>query len=85
MREFNTSGPNDPRVHYTLLRENLLEKGLTKVFKSRYFTIWAPRQTGKSTYFLLLKDKLVKEGYKVCWINFEHYSKQPLESFLNRL
>ena len=51
---FNTSGPNIIEEHYTLLRPDLVEEGLKMVQQNRYFTIWAPRQTGKSTYFLLL-------------------------------
>ena len=81
VRYFNTSGPNNPQEHYTLMREKIMQKGMDLVEKSRYFTIWAPRQTGKSTYFLLLAEELKKIGYKVCWINFEDYQDEPLEFF----
>ena len=84
-RYFNTSGPNILAEHYTLMRENLIVKGLNLVHGSRYFTIWAPRQSGKSTYFRLLATELKKEGYEVCYINFENYSNFPLEEFLIRL
>ncbi len=72
-RYFNTSGPNIPAEHYTLQRQDLIEKGRELVHKSRYFTIWAPRQTGKSTYFRLLAKELEKEDYKVAYVNFENY------------
>lgn len=85
MRYFNTSGPNNPVEHYTLFREDLLEKGKNLVFQKKYFTIWAPRQTGKSTYFRLLAKELEKEGYEIAHINFEDYHDAPLSSFLNRL
>ncbi len=85
MREFNTSGPNIPYQHYTIERTPLIEKGLKLVEKSRYFTIWAPRQTGKSTYFRQLADKLTEQGYKVAHINFENYKTANYESFLDRL
>ncbi len=85
MREFNTSGPNIPKQHYTIQRTPLIEKGLNLVDKSRYFTIWAPRQTGKSTYFRQLAEKLTERGYKVAHINFENYKKLPQSSFLKRL
>jgi hypothetical protein len=85
MRQFNTSGPNILEEHYTLPRLNLIEKGKNLVFKSRYYTIWAPRQTGKSTYFRLLAESLEKDGYLTCHINFENYFKSSLSSFLNRL
>ena len=72
MRYFNTSGPNNPNDHYTLMRPKLVEMGLDKVQKSRYFTIWAPRQTGKSTYFQMLTERLRAEGYQVTLVNFEN-------------
>lgn len=80
-RYFNTSGPNNPKQHYTLMRKALVEKGLDMVEKDRYFTIWAPRQSGKSTYFRLLTDKLLKQGYKVCHINIENF-QNATELFL---
>ena len=83
MRYFNTSGPNITAQHYTLLRPQLVAKGLDKVHKDRYFTIWAPRQTGKSTYFRLLTDQLVLEGYKVVHVNFENYREAELRVFVN--
>ncbi|MEA3444051.1 MAG: hypothetical protein U9R19_04925, partial [Bacteroidota bacterium] len=69
MREFNTSGPNIAKRHYTIERKELIEKGWDLVEKERYFTIWAPRQTGKSTYFKQLAIVLRKDGYKVAHIN----------------
>jgi len=84
MREFNTSGPNIPSEHYTLIRQNIIEKGLNLVKKKRYFTIWAPRQTGKSTYFRQLAKELEKKDYKVAHINFENYRNSPIESFIKR-
>ena len=83
-RYFNTSGPNHIWEHYTLLRPDLIEKGKDLVYRSRYFTIWAPRQTGKSTYFRLLAAELEKEGYKVCHINFENYKNEPLPVFMDK-
>ncbi len=85
MRYFNSSGPNVVEQHYTLMRPKLVEKGLDKVHRERYFTIWAPRQTGKSTYFHLLAAKLMAEGYKVVNVNFESFRIQSLKDFLIRL
>jgi hypothetical protein len=84
MRSFNTSGPNILEQHYTLPRLHLVEQGKDLVHNNRYFTIWAPRQTGKSTYFRLLADALRGEGYKVCYVNFENFRHQSEEDFLNR-
>ncbi len=84
MREFNTSGPNIPKQHYTLERTDLIKQGINLVQKQRYFTIWAPRQTGKSTFFRQLAKQLEKQGYKVAHINFENYRHSPVDTFLER-
>jgi AAA domain len=85
MREFNTSGPNIIEEHYTLARLALIEKGKKLVKKSRYFTIWAPRQTGKSTYFRMLAETLREEGYKVCYVNCESFKESSETDFLSDL
>ena len=85
MRKFNTSGPNIPAEHYTLPRLDWIEKGKELVHLKRYFTIWAPRQTGKSTYFRFLAEALQQEGYKVCHVNFESFKEESKEDFLIRL
>jgi AAA-like domain len=82
IRDFNTSGPNIRAQHYTLERGTLINKGVSFVRKNRYFTIWAPRQTGKSTSFRLMAEQLEKEGYKVCHINFENYRNHDVSDFL---
>jgi AAA-like domain len=85
MRYFNSSGPNIPEEHYTLDRPGLIAKGLELVARRRYFTIWAPRQTGKSTYFLMLKKTLEKTGYKVVKINVEDSSGSSFATFRESL
>jgi len=82
MRKFNTSGPNIEEEHYTIVRTDLIVKGIELVKAKRYFTIWAPRQTGKSTYFRQLATQLIENEYKVAHINFENYKNASLESFL---
>lgn len=83
-RYFNTSGPNQPAKHYTVLRPGLIQKGISLVHDERYFTIWAPRQTGESTYFRLLAAELEKEGYRAAHINIENF-KSATESELFHL
>ncbi len=82
MRYFNTSGPNIPKKHYTIERTELINRGIELVKDERYFTIWAPRQTGKSTYFRQLAVKLIEQGYKVAHINFENFKNSPLDNFV---
>jgi predicted AAA+ superfamily ATPase len=84
-RYFNTSGPNIPEQHYTIERSALIRQGQQLVDRERYFTIWAPRQTGKSTYFRQLAGYLEADGYKVAHINFENYRTAPVETFLYEL
>lgn len=62
MRRFNTSGPNYPEEHYTIFRKDAIEQGRTLVYRKSYFTVWAPRQTGKSTWLRQLAVELEKEG-----------------------
>jgi hypothetical protein len=83
MRYFNTSGPNIRGQHYTLMRPQLILESLDKIHEDKYFTIWAMRETGKSTYFRLLASSLEKEGYKVAHVNFENYKEATIKAFLN--
>jgi hypothetical protein len=84
-RYFNTSGPNFPEEHYTLERKKLVDEGLQLVNNRRYFTIWAPRQTGKSTYFRLLAKKLETVGYQVVHTNLENFKNVTEEELLEFL
>ncbi len=84
-RYFNTSGPNRAEEHYTLKREQLLKVGINLVQKERYFTIRAPRQTGKSTFITFLVEKLNASGYKTAYINVENFGEEPLHVFMNHL
>ena len=74
MRTFNTSGPNIAEEHYTIERTNLINKGIDLVENKRYFTIWAPRQTGKSTYFRQLAEKLNENGYSPVYFSVEGFN-----------
>jgi hypothetical protein len=84
-RYFNTSGPNRPEEHYTLQRQTLINKGIHMVKSERYFTIWAPRQTGKSTYFRLLAKQLESIGYEVLHTNVENFKNESEGDFLEFL
>jgi hypothetical protein len=81
MRYFNTSGPCDPDRHYTVMRETLIAKGQSLVEQGRYFTIFAPRQAGKTTYFQLLFRQLRQTGYTPIWISFEGLKTLPRSRF----
>jgi predicted AAA+ superfamily ATPase len=84
-KKFNSSGPNKPERHYTLERNSLMEQGEKLVYDERYFTLFAPRQSGKSTFFQMLGEQLKTEGYKVCYTNFEYFKSESLQDFLQNL
>ncbi len=86
MRRFNTFGPCDPKEHYTLLRPALVAQGVAKVRAGRYFTIFAPRQAGKTTFFQLLLAELEREGnFLPIWISLENTKTLGRERFYEAL
>ena len=54
MRRFISYWPVDPDLHYYSPRKELIEKAYTQLLGEdprkggHYFTVWAPRQTGKT-------------------------------------
>ena len=60
MRFFNTTGPVVPADHYCIppLSRLNLDEVLGLVRDKRYFVLHAPRQTGKTSALLALKDLL---------------------------
>ena len=73
-RFFNTAGPNRPEKEYTIdpLSRFDLEDILTLIAQGKYFVLHAPRQTGKTSCMLALRDYLNKEGdYIAVYANVE--------------
>lgn len=73
-RSFNTAGPNRADTDYTLppLSRFDLEEILNLIDKGKYFVLHAPRQTGKTSCMLALRDYLNKEGrYIAVYANIE--------------
>ncbi len=86
MREFNTSGPCNPALHYTVMREALIAEAQEKVKNGRYFTLFAPRQAGKTTFFKLLLNQLEKNGeFSTVWLSFENLKTVSKEEFYQEL
>ena len=83
MRYFNTSGPCDPEKHYTVRREALIAKGRKMVEQGRYCTIFAPRQAGKTTFFMLLLNELRQADYTPIWVSFENLKTVSREKFFD--
>ncbi|MCL2064411.1 MAG: ATP-binding protein [Candidatus Cloacimonetes bacterium] len=74
MKHFNTAGPvNQPDAYKIdpLTRWNT-EEILGLIHEKKYFILHAPRQTGKTSCLLALRDYLNKEGqYFSVYVNFE--------------
>ena len=73
-RFFNTAGPQIPEDNYTIdpLKRLDLEEILSLIRQKRYFVLHAPRQTGKTSCMLALRDYLNKEGdYIAVYANVE--------------
>ncbi len=61
-RHFNTAGPCDPEIHYVLAPERRLPGARALVEQRAYFTLDAPRTTGKTTALAALAASLTREG-----------------------
>ena len=74
MRFFNTEGPVRPDDHYHIppLDRVNLDELLGLVRDKRYFVLHAPRQTGKTSALLALRDRLNAGGrYRCVYADFE--------------
>jgi len=73
-RFFNTAGPNRPDEQYTIdpLMRFDLDDVLMLIGQKKYFVLHAPRQTGKTSCLLALRDYLNKQGrYTAVYANVE--------------
>lgn len=61
---FNTAGPNKAEIHYEIdpLSRFDLNEVLMLIRQQKYFVLHAPRQTGKTTCMLALRDYLNQQG-----------------------
>ena len=53
MRTFGTRGSVQPDRHYVVLRTEEVKDFINRVKDGRYIVLFAPRQTGKTTFFRL--------------------------------
>ena len=81
-RTFITGGPVIPEENYFVKRERELEDFLKRVEAGKYIVIFAPRQTGKTTFFYQAINELRKEpAYIPVALNFEMYSELEPDDF----
>ena len=74
MRFFNTAGPIVPADHYHIptLERFDLDEILSLVRQKKYFVLYAPRQTGKTSSLLAWRDELNGSGcYRCVYVNVE--------------
>lgn len=74
MRFFNTTGPVRLKEHYSIppLDRLDLDSVLTLIRQQKYFVLHAPRQTGKTSALLALRDLLNSgEDYRCVYANVE--------------
>ena len=74
MRFFNTAGPVDPEMHYCVppLARLDVDDLLLLIQQRKYFALRAPRQTGKTSTLLALRDTLdADDEYRCAYVNVE--------------
>ncbi|KAF2956256.1 AAA-like domain-containing protein [Marinitoga sp. 38H-ov] len=81
MRRFCTSGPVDRKTCYYVERPELMEEAIDHIENWRYFTVSAPRQTGKTTFLNDIVEK-TKDKYLPIFISFESYDIENKQQFL---
>jgi hypothetical protein len=73
-KHFNTAGPSTPDLHYMLAPLSRIDMDSLRslIEQRRYFVLHAPRQTGKTTCLLALRDALNAGGeYNAVYANIE--------------
>ena len=87
MRRFGTRGPVNPEQHYIVARTEELEEFIKRVKEGRYIVIFAPRQTGKTTFFYAAMDILSDEGkkYLPIHLDFQAYKSLSPSDFYSNL
>ena len=75
MRRFGTQGPVNSTDNYVVARREELSDFIARVKQGRYIVLFAPRQTGKTTFFQDALKTLAAEGtdYFPIQLNFEEY------------
>jgi hypothetical protein len=87
MRWFETRGPVYPEDNYVVARTEELADFVDRLEKGRYIVLFAPRQTGKTTFFRSALDALERKenGYFPIQLNFEMYVDSNTDAFYNSL
>ena len=87
MRHFGTHGPVNKIDNYVVARTERLHDFIRRIKLGRYIVLFAPRQTGKTTFFQTAIATLETEGtdYLPIPLNFEEYEDLTPDSFYENL
>ena len=87
MRRFGTQGRVRPDRHYIVPRTEEIADFISRVKEGRYIVLFAPRQTGKTTFFRLALDTLAAqaETWFPIQLNFEVYEDYASRDFYGHL
>ena len=93
MRRFWTQGPVNSQEHYVVSRSDEIADYIKRVDEGRYVVLFAPRQTGKTTFFQDALTALVADSaavgqtidYFPIQLNFDVYKNLDLAAFYGHL
>ena len=93
MRRFWTQGPVNAQEHYVVSRSEEIVDFIKRVGEGRYIVLFAPRQTGKTTFFQDALASLVADSASVeqpvdyfpIQLNFDVYKNLDLATFYGHL
>ena len=88
MKWFETQGPVNAEDNYVVARTDELADYIKRVKRGRYVVLFAPRQTGKTTFFkaALAALEAAEEGaYLPIHLNFEGYKNLASPEFYGEL
>ena len=84
MRYFNTHGPVNAEQHYVVSRQLLVNELVAQIDQGKYFTIFAPRQMGKTTLLRNLEELLTQNP--ACLpipLSFERFESWSATDFMD--
>ena len=87
MKSFETRGPVSAERNYVVQRTDEITDFINRIKQGRYIVIFAPRQTGKTTFFRWALDALAseEETYFPIQLDFQAYSTVSPAAFYGYL
>ena len=87
MKSFGTFGPVFPDKNYVVSRHNELRDFINRVRQGRYIVLFAPRQTGKTTFFknAIASLNAHETEYLPIQLNFEKFVESDANRFYDTI